>query len=313
MAIEKQDDFVGWTSPDGLFTVKSLYGKNYSTKMYSIHCEICSKDTELFPNGFVSSKHRMVNNYKPCACSKSYKWNAEQLLILAKRNSKPHIKILGIHGEFNGCYTLIERECLIHNRKWNTAYTNLRKNHDCQLCSSAKQSVGELDALSVLTPLCVDSGYYPIGFLDGYKNARSRFTYECDKHGIKDMSYNNFLRGKRCPGCGSIKSGLYGYLQHRIDEMDNLYILNFDNQYIKIGRTFNIDQRIKGLRTVSGVKNISVIKIVNGLHHHIYALEQSLLQFLRSYYLTHDVGYTTEAFINESVDYINYFIEGTSQ
>ena len=309
MAIKKENDFVGWKTPDGLHTVCDLLYSNGSKKMYSIHCEICSKDTELFPNGFVSSKHRMLNNIKPCGCSKSYKWNAEQLLILAKRYSKPHINIVGIYGEFKGCYTLIQRECLIHKYTWTTAYTNLSKGHDCKKCSSLKQSTGEMSALKILTPLCVDDGYHPLGFLNGYKNARSRFTYECDKHGIKDMSYDNFLHGKRCPDCGAIKSGFYGYLSNRLDEIDTLYVLNFDGKYIKVGRTFNLEQRIKNLKSVSGNYNISVLKLINGTHEYIYSLEQSLLKFLRMYHLSYEVSFTTEAFSNESIDYIYYFIK----
>ena len=305
----KAEYFIGFKSQDNILTVTGISHYNGSAAIFAIHCEICSKDIELFPNGFVSTKSRIINNNKPCACSKSYKWNADQLIILAKRSSKPHIKILGVYGEFKGCYTLIQRECTIHNYIWTTAYTNLRKNHDCQKCSFVRQSLSESSALSILTPLCINDGYHPIGFLDGYTNAKSKFTYSCDKHGVKHMSYNNFLHGKRCPDCGAIKSGLYGYISNRTEDFDNLYILNFDNKYIKVGRTFNLKQRIKNLKTVSDVKNIFVMKLITGSHEYIYSLEQSLLDFLRCYHLSYETCFTTEAFINESSDYIDYFLE----
>jgi hypothetical protein len=41
--------------------------------------------------------------------------------------------------------------------------------------------------------------YNVAGFVDGYKNAYSRFEYVCKIHGKQNVSYNNFVNhGTRC-------------------------------------------------------------------------------------------------------------------
>lgn len=304
----KAEDFIGWKSDNGLLTVTGIHSYQGKYALYNVHCEICSKDTELFPNGFKCKKAHLVAGVKPCGCSNNYKWNIDQYVLLAQRASPEHIVVHGYVGEVKGCYTLIERECLIHNYKWTTAYTNLRKKHDCKKCALINKSINQESALKIVNDASVGSIYKPIGFLEGYHGVHSRLTYECEIHGIKESSYDNYVRGKRCKECGAERSGVYGFLKDRVQEVDTLYVLNFNDLFIKVGRSFNVDQRIKGLINVSGIKNVVEIFNVQGSHEHIYKLEQSLLSYLRSYCLEYKTDFTTESFSNESIDYINWFL-----
>ena len=63
--------------------------------------------------------------------------------------------------------------------------------------------------------------------------------------------------GTRCNGCAKDKrkelGNGNGYYPERKDEQDFLYVLNFNNQFIKVGRSFDVDERMKGLRTLSKI------------------------------------------------------------
>ena len=55
--IEKAEDFVGWKSPDGKLEVIGIAGKQGRITTFKVTCTECSKDPELFPDGyFVSLK-----------------------------------------------------------------------------------------------------------------------------------------------------------------------------------------------------------------------------------------------------------------
>ena len=85
---EKLEDFIGETFNDGKLEVIGIAdetGKN-GRKLFKVTCTECSKDPELFPNGyFVSYKDDLKRNKKPCGCSKKPNWKCWQYLILARR------------------------------------------------------------------------------------------------------------------------------------------------------------------------------------------------------------------------------------
>lgn len=86
---QKSEDFIGWKSQDGKLEVIGVAGKQGSNATFKVTCTECSKDTELFPDGyFVSTKCDLIRGRKPCGCSKTPKWNGWQFLILAKRAAK---------------------------------------------------------------------------------------------------------------------------------------------------------------------------------------------------------------------------------
>ena len=57
--IEKAEDFIGWKSEDGKLEVIGIVKKSKHTT-FKVTCTECSKDKELFPDGyFVSTKSNL--------------------------------------------------------------------------------------------------------------------------------------------------------------------------------------------------------------------------------------------------------------
>ena len=95
----------------------------------------------------------------------------------------------------------------------------------------------------------------------------------------------------------------YGRYTNRSEEKDFLYILNFGEKYIKVGRSFNIKSRISSLKSESGISDIRVIAVYSSLHKNIYKIEQKIHDELRSNnydYLS--ANWSTEIFKNECVE-----------
>lgn len=112
---EKADDFIGWKSEDGKLEVIGIAGKDkWGGSLFKVTCSECSKDPELFPDGyFVSLKGELVRGQKPCGCSKSPKWYDWQFLILARRaGEKKDFIIHGFAEPFKNVHTKLNLECL---------------------------------------------------------------------------------------------------------------------------------------------------------------------------------------------------------
>ena len=63
---EKAEDFIGWKSPDGKLEVIGIAGKQGTAATFKVTCTECSKDKELFPDGyFVSQKGVWLTDQSP--------------------------------------------------------------------------------------------------------------------------------------------------------------------------------------------------------------------------------------------------------
>lgn len=319
------DKFVGWGSEDGLLKVIAIYGKQQRKTTFKVVCEVCSKDTELFPDGyFVSLKSSLKRGQKPCGCSKKPEWEGWQYLILARRAGEGKFIVHGFSEEFKNQTTKLNLECLASGHKWSASVTNIiNGGRGCPHCSK-KYTPTELEALDKCKIVCNEMDYKLVGFVDGYKGAlKTQFEYLCPKHELQRVSYNNFINnGTRCKLCAKenrIKrlqeSGNgNGYYPERKDETDFLYILNFDDQYIKVGRSFDVDDRIKdGLIYESGLRDINKIhklRIFTATHQEIYDYEQELHSELRCRGFQYYVDWSTECFNIGSLPILNTILDG---
>lgn len=113
----------------------------------------------------------------------------------------------------------------------------------------------------------------------GYKDAFSKFRWLCSKGHECETQIHPFLKGNRCITCSG---GVNGFYPHRLDEEDFLYLLNFNYEYWKIGRSFDIDDRMKGLSSSSKIplNKISVVMLHKGRHEDIYKTEQDIIYTL---------------------------------
>lgn len=312
---EKSEDFIGWKSEDGKLEVIGIHGKKSRNTIFRVTCTECSKDKELFPEGyFISTKGNLNSGRKPCGCSK-YEWKDWQYLILAGRAAKGRFIIHGFAEEFNGQNTKLNLECLNDGHKW-TASTSKVVNGGtgCPKCSGNAKPT-EQEALQKCIDICKEMDYGVVGFVDGYKNNKSRFEYICKIHGKQEVNYHNFVtNGTRCGGCAKELGNGNGYYPERKDEIDFLYILDFDGKFIKVGRSFSVDERIKSLRTASKIpkKKIYKLRIFTATHQEIYDLEQELHNELRERNFQHYVDWSTECFENGCEFILNKLLNSCS-
>lgn len=317
---EKAENFIGWKSEDGKLEVIGIHGKQGNASIFKVTCTECCKDKELFPDGyFVSLKCHLVNNRKPCGCAKTPRWTKEQFLILARRAAKDRFLVHGFAEEFYGQKTKLELECLVDGHKWTaSSHHIINRGHGCPKCKginlAEQKKIPEPIALRKCTDICEEMNYDVVGFPDGYKNAYSHFEYVCKIHGKQNTRYSHFIHsGVRCVGCAKdrqreIGNG-NGYFPERKDEKDFLYILNFNSKFIKVGRSFDIDQRIKSLRTESKIKKIHKLRIFTATHQEIYGLEQEIHSELRERNFQHYVDWSTECFENECLFTLNKLLD----
>lgn len=318
------EDFIGWKSPDGKLEVISMHEKSREGKpaTFKVTCTECSKDPELFPDGyFVSIRTHLENNHKPCGCSSSYKWKEDQCLLRVRRASKEKgFVVLGYAEEYHGKDTRLECECLIDGNKWNPTAHGILSGRGCQTCQYREQGqktkIPKIKVVEKCNRICDEMNYKFIGFVGGeYIGAQHTYVeYECNKHGTQKAKYTNFVNnGTRCPLCWrerqrDIARSGNGYYPERKDEPDLLYVLNFNSEFIKIGRSFNLKRRLKELQTDSGIKlkNIFKLRIYTATHQEIYDYEQDLLKKLRLRELSHLESYwTNETFVNDCLDVLN--------
>lgn len=316
----KPEDFIGWKSQDGKLEVIGIIEKSKHTK-FKVTCTECSKDPELFPDGyFVSFKGNLVNGQKPCGCSKSPRWEDWQFLIIARRAAKDRFIVHGFE-EFKGAYTKLNLECLKDGHKWTAIiHSVINKGSGCPKCADTKaaeqKKTPEHIALQKCVYICKEMNYNVVGFVDGYKNNSSRFEYNCEIHGKQNVSYHRFVNGgTRCNGCWKDRQvelgNGNGYYPERKDEQDYLYILNFNNKFIKVGRSFDVNERIKNLKkpSESGIKKIYKLRIFTATHQEIYAFEQELHNELRERNFQYYVDWSNECFENDSLFILNKLLD----
>lgn len=236
---EKPEDFIGWKSPDGKLEVIDIIEKSKNTT-FKVTCTECSKDTELFPDGyFVSTKSNLVKGKKPCGCLEQPKWKSWQYLILARRaGEKKNFIVHGFAEEFKNQNTKLNLECLKDGHTWRCTIDTIinKSTTGCPLCGNKKigsklrHSQYKVD--SDCKEICQTEGYKFLGFIGKYTNWLSVLEYECPYHGVHEVTYNNFIRGKRCPCCAS-----YGY---NPSKSGSFYVARWqhkDKKFIKFGIT----------------------------------------------------------------------------
>ena len=209
---QKPEDFIGWKSPDGKLEVIDIIEKSKHTK-FKVTCTECSKDKELFPDGyFVSTKAHLKSGRKPCGCSNKPKWYDWQFLTLARRAAKDRFIVHGFAEEFKNAHTKLNLECLKDGHKWVASIQKIiNAGTGCPKCKGSKvaeqKKTPEHIALQKCINICKEMNYDVVGFVDGYKNNKSLFEYVCKIHGKQNVCYRDFVNyGNRCSGCAE-----YGY------------------------------------------------------------------------------------------------------
>ena len=87
--------------------------------------------------------------------------------------------------------------------------------------------------------------------------------------------------------------------------------LNFNNKFIKVGRSFDVDERIRSLKkpSESGIRNIKKLRIFTATHQEVYDLEQELHSELRERKFQYYVDWSTECFENDCQFILNKLLD----
>jgi hypothetical protein len=258
---------------------------------------------------------------KPCGCSDSPKWKDWQYLILARRaGEKKGFIVHGFAENFKGRDTKLNLECLKDGHKWVTSIDNIiNAGTGCPKCagvnlSEQKKTPAHI-ALQKCVDICKDMNYESVGFVDGYKGVhKTRFEYYCKIHGKQNVCYNAFVNmGTRCNGCAKDKrkelGNGNGYYPERKDEQDFLYVLDFNSQFLKVGRSFDIERRIPELQRASGIQGIIKLRIFTATHQEIYDYEQELHNELSERNFQHYVDWSNECFENDCKFILNKLLD----
>jgi len=229
-------------------------------------------------------------------------------------------EFIGFVNGFKGWNSIFNYRCPKHGIQQAVSYYFISVGSRCNLCaiesSRELRRTSEKEALEKCESICNEINYTSVGFIGGYKGAhKTYFEYKCPVHGKQNVRYNNFVHnGARCKDCCNEKrkelnAGFYGYYPERKDEQDYLYVLNFNNKFIKVGRSFDVNERIKKLRTESKIKKIHTIRIFTATHQEIYDLEQELHSELRERNFQYYVKWSKECFENDCLYSLNKLLD----
>ena len=296
-------------------------------RKFILECEVCSKDTELWPYGSITSvKSSLESGRVPCGCSNKPTWSQSQYEILVKRRCLQHGYMFeGFVGEWKGHNTYLRLHNIRNGNTWGSTniHNFLNNGIGCPLEANQKRWTEQEREQQINNIFTLEGGEF-IGWSGEYKNAYSKFNWICSEGHPCETSVNKFLNnGARCPSCYKIKQredGVgYGYYPHRVDEKDFLYIINFDDKYIKVGRSFNVEDRFKGntgLLKCSELthEKIKILKIFTSKHQEIFDTEQWLHEELRGRgyeYNKKDGLWSIELFDMDSLPVLDYLMKDT--
>lgn len=296
---------------EGRFIVHGFAEKFHGVKT-KLNCTCLIDNCKWTP-----SINNILNNKYGCPlCVGKYRPTEQEALDKCKQICEDsNYEFLGFtDGYKNALTTRFKYLCPMHGVQ-EVSYNNfVNVGNRCLLCTATLRALPkrtpETIALSRCENICEEMDYTSLGFPDRYKNSCSKFEYKCPKHGIQQVKYTSFIHGHtRCPYCAKESRGLNGYYPERKDEKDFLYIMNFDDQYVKVGRSFDIDDRIGNLKSESKIKNIIKLRIYTATHKQIYDLEQELHEELRERGFQYYVNWSTECFQNDSLFVLNKLLD----
>jgi hypothetical protein len=233
---EDQLEVVGWS------------GKSRGrSKLYILKCNKCSKDSELFGDGyFRSKKGDLVRGRVPCGCSRKAEWSKEQYFILCSRKARElGYTFLGFEGEWKGRDNKIRMLCEKHGEWLSGSIDGLiHKGQGCPGCGvdAVAEARTKPDDVMIASFLASDSFHPDTKFW--------RSERECSR-GKKAYWYMS------CPECGEVGETQSGNLQlgkrscacskHRQQECYINWLIDDHNNAvaIKFGIARDSKQRIK--------------------------------------------------------------------
>lgn len=122
--------------------------------------------------------------------------------------------------------------------------------------------------------------------LNKYKTTiDSQLIVECKEHGDYSCTVNNFVNHhSRCPECAKSVS-TFGYYPAKKNIKDYLYLLKLtlgSEKFIKVGRSFNPEDRAKKISSSTGY-TVTVEHTINSNHEQVVKCENEVLKYFEAY------------------------------
>lgn len=141
---------------------------------------------------------------------------------------------------------------------------------------------------------------------DGRWGVKSKVQVRCEKGHVYNKSFDSIINAntKSCKVC--TESAFNGYYPERSEEKDYLYILVFKGEYIKVGRSFSVPDRLISLSRESEVpiSDIKVLEIFTGTYQEVYDTEQWIHKILEDKGWYHyESDWSTETFKPEALEF----------
>lgn len=319
---EKAEDFIGETFNDGKLKVIGILERRPYGVIYKVTCTECSKDPELFPLGyFTSLKSDLKAGSIPCGCAISPRWEETQCLIRVNRVVNGKFIIHGFSEHYKGKNTKLDCECPVDGFKWTpTLHNVLRGKSNCPHCAMiSRRKIFQRPYAEVIMNcrnVCEQKNYTFVGFCGEYENCNSLVEYLCPIHGSCVVPYRSLVeRQSKCYKCHQEYMRktvcFYGWYPERAEEKDFLYVMNFNDYYIKVGRSFNVPKRLRELKNISKCLKIKTLSVYTSTHREVYDLEQELHDELhnRGFGHTPDTWYSTETFDTDCLFILNNLLD----
>jgi hypothetical protein len=207
----EDDKYTGQTfGKHGQLTIVGWLGYYRSNKVYILHCKQCSKDAELYGEGYFKGMLCNLNKgCEVCGCSKAYIRSAQQQEVICKRQANEmDITFNGFVGGYKGkTITRVSLECNRHG-SWETSTDCfLGKRTGCPQCKYERISERRLIPEEVLAGKCIEvsnnAGYKFLGWKGEYLGVRSFVMVECPIHGewTSTNASDYTFKQNSCPRC----------------------------------------------------------------------------------------------------------------
>ncbi|APC44470.1 hypothetical protein [Pseudoalteromonas phage PH357] len=141
-----------------------------------------------------------------------------------------------------------------------------------------------------------------ISFVSWVDDNTERVNLECKECNNEwdALYYNIISNGNRCPSCAKARS-FWGLYKDRLDDPDNLYLFHMkreDEIFYKIGRSFNIDTRIKDIKPYY---EATLVGSWENIHEVVFRKEKELHKTVKPFKYEPDYkfGGETECFTEE--------------
>lgn len=152
-----------------------------------------------------------------------------------------------------------------------------------------------------------------VGWVSGYRNARSKFKWLCPDLHECSTTVNDFKTGSRCITCSD--GNCRGFYPKRVDELDTFYILLvIGKEYFKIGRSFDCDRRLpEHSKTIDKYYKTKIplkysLKLTAS-HKQVYEFEQNLLY---NYYFSNYSDFKVKSYGSSETVNNKYLLEVTT-